>query len=293
MVAYGSLLSGYGMLAERRGGASKLIARDAFPLRLANARRGLAKPSSHGDYLAMDLEPIVAGQPLIARGCDCAADAIGVLGLEFEREWAPLIARREAYSPEKFCELVAIADRAGQPLGEFLLTIAERTRFDLLAYRMALCGLVGYTSAGYVFHPIPFADGRVGVAAIASGFDGSGDPAVRSKRNECGMDRLLSLAEALAVKQPNLQLRRAGQVAYFVECLLGGVHGLEVADLVEGLDPASPLGIEVSRGVMALVAGERARFIAATKLNEARYRGIFSAVADARLQPFFARPAAA
>jgi len=67
VVGYGSLLSGYGMLAERRGGGSKLVARDAFPVSLRNARRGLAKPSSHGNYLAMDLEPTRPNQPITAR----------------------------------------------------------------------------------------------------------------------------------------------------------------------------------------------------------------------------------
>ncbi|HLW69258.1 MAG TPA: hypothetical protein VKS22_01410 [Candidatus Binataceae bacterium] len=287
MVAYGSLLSGYGILAERRGGGSKLIARDAFPVTLANARRGLAKPSSHGHYLAMDLEPLAIGQPLVARG-GAAVDGIGVLGLEFDREWAPKIARREEYSPEKFCELIALADHAGQPLGEYLFALAERTRFDLLAYRTALRELVGYTSPGYVFHPIPFHDGRVGVAAIGSGFEGSGDPAVRSKRNECGMERLLSLPEALAVNRPNLQPEYDGQVGYFVECILGGVHGLGVADLVAGLDPSSPLGLEVKRRLAAAVVDECARFCSATSMDEARYHTAFGGLAEPRLQPFFA-----
>ena len=38
VIGYGSLLSGYGLLAERRGGGSRLIARDAFAVRLRNAR---------------------------------------------------------------------------------------------------------------------------------------------------------------------------------------------------------------------------------------------------------------
>ena len=66
VIGYGSLLSGYGLLAERRGGGSKLIARDAFAVRLSNARRGFAKPSSHGHYLAMDLEPMRRGEPIVA-----------------------------------------------------------------------------------------------------------------------------------------------------------------------------------------------------------------------------------
>ena len=286
IIAYGSLLSGYGILAERRGGASRLVARNGFPVTLTNARRGLAKPSSHGHYLAMDLEPIAAGAPIIAGSANAgAADGIGVLGLEFDREWAPLLARREEYDPVKFVELIERADRAGQPLGEFLYAIAERTRFDLLAYRTELCAMLSYTSHGYIFHPIPFADGRIGVAAIGSGYEGSGDPAVRSKRNEYGMDRLLPLPAALGVK--SFDLDHAGQVGYFVECILGGIHGLGVADLAEGLDPASALGVEVARRVGAALPRERALFRAATSLDEAGYRRAFAAPVDARLRPWF------
>src|ERR1700753_3249434 len=91
MVAYGSLLSGYGILAKRRGGGSRLVARDGFPVTLTNARRGLAKPSSHGHYLAMDLEPVMHGQPIVAHAVnEKDPDGIGVLGLVFDREWAPL-----------------------------------------------------------------------------------------------------------------------------------------------------------------------------------------------------------
>jgi hypothetical protein len=287
VVGYGSLLSGYGMLAERRGGGSKLVARDAFPVVLGNARRGLAKPSSHGHYLAMDLEPASAGHPITAHaGHDGSRRGIGALGLVFDREWAPLISRREEYEPAKFVALIELADRAGQPLGEFLLAIAERTRFDLLTYRMELRAMLGYTSHGYIFHPVPLDDGRVAIAAIGSGYEGSGDPAVRSKRNEYGMDRLLGLPDALRVS--TLELDREGQVGYFVECILGGMHGLGVADLIDGLDSEGELRVEIARRIAAVAADERARFMRATSLDEARYRRNFGAVADPSLQPLLA-----
>src|ERR1700735_685234 len=135
VIGYGSLLSAYGMLAERRGGKSRLVARDAFPVRLLNARRGLAKPSSHGHYLAMDLEPIDATIPMSARAAVGATAVIGALGLVFDREWAPLISRREEYDEHKFVELIGLADRAGLPLGGFLHEIARRPNWDLLDYR--------------------------------------------------------------------------------------------------------------------------------------------------------------
>ena len=286
VVGYGSLLSGYGMLAERRGGGSKLIARDAFPVALHNARRGLAKPSSHGHYLAMDLEPVTRCEPIVAdAGPDGFDGAIGALALVFDRQWAPLIARREEYEPAKFLELIDFADRTGKPVGEFLLDIAARTRFDLLAYRCALREMLGYTSHGYIFHPVPFRDGRVAIAAIGSGYEGSGDPAVRSKRNEYGMDRLLGLPDALAVE--TFELDRDGQIGYFVECILGGLHGLGVNDLAAGLDPSSELGAEVSRRAIATIPVERSLFMKATSLDDARYRRAFAADPHPNLEALF------
>lgn len=290
MVAYGSLLSGYGILAKRRGGGSRLIARDAFPVTLTNARRGLAKPSSHGHYLAMDLEPITHSQPILAHTANANdLNGIGVLGLEFDREWAPLIARREEYDPAKFVELVELADRAGQPLGRFLFAIAERTDFDLLAYRTALREMLDYTSHGYIFHPIPFSDGRVGIAAIGSGYEGSGDPALPSKRQEFGMDRLLGLSEALEVK--SFTLDHDGQVGYFVECLLGGLHGLGVADLIEDLPHDDELALRVADRIRSTLPIERALFLEATSLDEERYRRAFSNSIHHRLKPLFETPA--
>jgi hypothetical protein len=273
VVGYGSLLSGYGMLARRRGGGSKLVARDAFPVTLHNARRGLAKPSSHGEYLAMDLEPVDPNQPIVAERAAGDEAGIGALGLEFDREWAERLARREEYDPAKFLQLLEFADRARTPLGEFLLSIAERTRFDLLAYRCALREMLNYTSHGYIFHPVPFPDGRVAIAAIGSGFDGSGDPEVPSKRQEFGMDRLLALHEALGITA--FALDHEGQTGYFVECILGAVHGLALADLVQGLHQAEELGLDVARRVAGLLPLEQELFLQATSLDRARYRQVF------------------
>jgi hypothetical protein len=285
VVGYGSLLSGYGMLAHRRGGGSKLIARNAFPVILHNARRGLAKPSSHGSYLAMDLEPIEPDQPIMADAACNSDTGIGALGLVFDRQWAERLAQREEYDPAKFLELLNFADRARKPLGEFLLQIAERTRFNLLAYRCALREMLNYTSHGYIFHPVPFRDGRVAIAAIGSGFEGSGDPGVRSKRNEFGMDRLLGLGEALKIT--TLALDHDGQVGYFVECVLGGLHGLGVGDLAAGLSLADGFEVDFGRWMAGAVPLERELFLQATSLDETSYRKNFPGVPTRELQALF------
>jgi hypothetical protein len=286
VVGYGSLLSGYGMLAHRRGGGSKLIAREAFPLMLHNARRGLAKPSSHGRYLAMDLEPLEPNQPIVAEAISNGGDGIGAIGLVFDRQWAERLARREEYDPARFLDLLDFADRARKPLGEFLLQIAESTHFNLLAYRCALREMLNYTSHGYIFHPVPLRDGRVAIAAIGSGFEGSGDPAVQSKRNEFGMDRLLGLDEALKITR--LALDHDGQVGYFVECMLGGLHGLGVADLIAGFSFNDGLGNDFTRLMAGAVPLERELFLQATSLDETGYRKRFPGVPTRAWQEFFA-----
>ena len=97
------------------------------------------------------------------------------------------------------------------------------------------------------------------------------------------MDRLLPLPAALSVN--SFSLDPAGQVGYFVECILGGSHGLAVADLAAGLDPESALGVEVARRVGAALPRERALFMEATSLDEAGYRRAFDTPIDERLRP--------
>ena len=275
VVGYGSLLSGYGLLAERRGGASRLVARDVHPVSIRNARRGLAKPSSHGRYLAMDIEAVDSSLPIAAStAADHHDGGIGGLLLTFDREYAPTIARREDYDAYAFERLIGLADRAGKALGEYLMKIASGTNFDLLTYRMALRSMLDYTSPGYIFHPIEIDDGRVAIIAIGSGFEGSGDPRIVSRRQEFGMDRLLSLEESVRVEIPGFD--RAGQIGYYAECILGGLHGLEVGDLEPRFDPDAGLVRELAAHLGPIAVGERERFIEATSLDAARYGERFS-----------------
>lgn len=277
VLGYGSLLSGYGLLAARRGGRSKLVAMHAEPALVRNARRGLAKPSSHGNYLAMDIEPVDPARPITARAGLSESDGLGIgaLLLTFDRSAAPLISRREEYDPDAFVRLIELADRAGLPLGEFLLNFARETNFDLLAYRAALRKLLGYTSPGYVFHPVPLDDGRTAIIAIGSGFEGSGDPEVISARRRFGIDRQHSFASALEIT--SLDLDRPGQIGYFAECLLGGLHGLAMGDLMRDFEPEAPWAIDLAQRVADVMAHEAGHFLSATSLAEDRYRELFGA----------------
>jgi len=273
VIGYGSLLSGYGLLAERRGGASRLIARDVLPISIHNARRGLAKPSSHGSYLAMDIEPVDSSLPIKASST-AHDEGIGGLLLTFDRDCAPLIARREEYDPDAFTRLIGLADRADLPLGDFLMEIASGTNFDLLAYRMALRTMLDYTSPGYIFHPVPLDDGRIAIIAIGSGFDGSGDPKVVSRRQQYKMDRLLTLDQSMSTELPDFD--PAGQVGYYAECVLGGLHGVDVDDLAPEFDMKAEWARELAAHLGPIASGERERFLEATSIDSVRYSERFS-----------------
>lgn len=271
VVGYGSLLSGYGLMAERRGGRSQLLARDAYPVIIENAARGLAKPSSHGQYLAMDLEPIDPTEPIKVRVARGRGDPhqVGGLLLEFDAEWAARISTREEYDSATFLRLLDIAERAGKALAEYLLIVAQNAAFNLDAYRRELCAILGYTSPGYIFHPVPLDDGRVAIAAIGSGFHSSGHDDVVSKRREFRMEKLLTCGEALALT--HLPMDREGQIGYFAECLLGGVHGVAVGDLMASFDANTDWAGDLARHFHRAAQGERERFMHATSLNERSY----------------------
>jgi hypothetical protein len=288
VVGYGSLLSGYGLMAERRGGRSQLLARDAYPVIIENAARGLAKPSSHGQYLAMDLEPVDPTEPIkvrIARGRGDPSEVGGLL-LEFDAEWAAKISTREEYDSATFLRLLDMAERAGRPLAEYLLVIAQNAAFNFDAYRRELCAMLGYTSPGYIFHPVPLDDGRVAIAAIGSGFHSSGHDDVISKRREFNMVKLLTCGEALVLT--HLPMDREGQIGYFAECLLGGLHGVAVGDLMASFDANADWAPDLARHFHRAADGERERFLRATSLSARAYLARFGDAPAPSLAPLLA-----
>jgi hypothetical protein len=221
----------------------------------------------------MDIEPVDRAAPISAsKGLDGAG--IGGLLLSFDRTDARKIAQREDYKADAFERLIGLADRAGMPLGEYLMEIARGTNFDLLAYRIELRALLEYTSPGYIFHPVAIDDGRVAIIAIGSGFEGSGDPSVISRRRQFGMERLLSLEESLRVELPGFD--RAGQIGYYAECILGGLHGVDVGDLAPRFDPDESWTRELAAHLEPIARGERERFLEATSIDAARYTERFS-----------------
>ena len=206
---------------------------------------------------------------------DDSAGGIGGLLLTFARDCAPLIARREEYDPDAFERLIGIAERAGKPLGEYLIEIARATNFDLLEYRIKLRAMLDYTSPGYIFHPIEIDDGR-----IADNCDRFG--LRRQRRSEdrfapAGIrDGAAAVARRVIARLNFARFDRAGQIGYYAECILGGLHGLDVGDLAAGLDADAGCARELADHLGPIARGERERFFEATSLDAVRYGERFS-----------------
>ena len=99
------------------------------------------------------------------------------------------------------------------------------------------------------------------------------------------MDRLLGLQEALTIK--TLALDHDGQVGYFVECVLGGIHGLGIGDLLAGMSAAGRLGGDFAQRLTDAVPLELEFFLQATSLDETRYRKSFTGIPTQGLQALF------
>ncbi|MGH7907336.1 MAG: hypothetical protein ACREP6_11990, partial [Candidatus Binataceae bacterium] len=76
-----------------------------------------------------------------------------------------------------------------------------------------------------------------------------------------------------------------GQLGYFVECLLGGWHGLSIGDLMDGFEPGSEWGVRLARLFAAETKAERNRFMTATSIDAASYRDRFAPRPDDSLTP--------
>ena len=132
-------------------------------------------------------------------------------------------------------------------------------------FRQRLFKLVGYTSPHYVPHPVRVDDASVAITFLAPGREGSGSERIVPVRVRTGTTALLTLPEAWQ-RKPNRT-----QLDYFLACLLGGVHGINIQDLLEPLAHEHGLSQRVRDALGGELRHEVARFLATTGLDTASY----------------------
>jgi hypothetical protein len=263
VIGYGSLMSGLGLQPLGR-----LRVRAVARLALVNARRGFGKFSQHGDRFAMVLETADPRQPLEARWLPSDAPAGELpegLGLVLQPNDLARLAEREGYSSGAIQRLRDEAARQKLGLAAFLWTQLEAASHDVVGFRQRLFRLVGYTSPHYVPHPVRLDGQRFGLTFVAPGREGSGSDRVVPVRARTGQLAVMSLTEAWH-RKPNRT-----QLAYFTMCLLAGVHGIFIGDLLVALEADPSLRDRLRPLIAAEQRHELARFLDATGLDHTAY----------------------
>ena len=286
IIGHGSLMSGRGLSFS-----GVLQVRQAEIVALANCRRGFAKLSRYGDRFATDLAPTrfpLMGRR-VTRGSSITSEVEG-LALTVPLADACRLAKREGYNPEAFQRLAECADARGSELAAFLWRIHEEAAHDVVGYRRQLFSLTSYTSPHYIPHPVSLGNAAYALIFLAPGFEGTGADDVVAIRQQTNIPTIMNLAEAWR-RKPN-----DDQIAYFLSCLLGGVHGVNVRDLLFTDQEESMLSEKIKDRLGEVLDREQELFLTATSLTLPDYQRTFgekdAALKRSGLQDFLngARP---
>jgi len=129
--------------------------------------------------------------------------------------------------------------------------------------------LTGFTSSHYIPHPVRLAEAGYALIFLAPGFEGTGADDVISVRQETGIHTLMSTREAWR-RKPN-----EDQLAYFLSCLLGGVHGIGMHDLLATVSEEPALVTELTSRIRPAMENEKKRFLTTTGLTPEGYHRSF------------------
>jgi hypothetical protein len=271
LIGHGSLMSGLGLSSS-----GPLQVSYASIVALAGCRRGFAKLSRYGDRFATDLA--VTQLPLEGRLMPPASlpnGEVEALALTVPLDDLYRLAKREGYDPAATQRLNDLARARGINLAEFLWQVHAEAGHDIVAYRRRLFALTGFTSPHYIPHPVRLADAGYALIFLAPGAEGTGSDEVISVRQQTGIHAPLSTREAWQ-RKPN-----EDQIAYFLSCFLGGVHGVCLHDLLATIDEEPVLATELTSRIRRAVDEEQERFLATTGLSRESYRRSFGEPASA------------
>ena len=283
VIGHGSLMSGRGLSFS-----GTFQVREAFIIALHGGTRGFAKLSRYGDRFATDLE--IHYLPLEARRVASTSSPNGeieALALTVSLDDFYRLAKREGYSPVAIQRLAAVAQARKQSLANFLCELQAEAGHDLVAYRRQLFTLTGFTSAHYIPHPVLVAGNGCALIFLAPGFEGTGSDQVISVRQQTGIQKVMNTSETWRQKPTEDQL------TYFLSCLLGGVHGINVRDLLTSVREEPTLDQALRKKIERSLQEEQEEvdcFLTTTGISQAKYRQSFAepnmALARSGLQSF-------
>jgi hypothetical protein len=280
VLGHGSLMSGQGLSFS-----GTVPVKAASIVALRECRRGFAKLSRYGDRFATDVES--SQWPLTGRTMAPTTTPTGeveVLALTVSLEDFSGLVKREGYSAIAMYQLAILARGQGKSLADFLWALHEEVGHERVAYRRRLWALTGFTSPHYIPHPVRLDAQGCALIFLAPGVEGTGADDVIAVRQETGIPTVMNMNETWR-RKPN-----EDQLTYFLSCLLGGAHGLNVRGLLPTHeDPA--LVTQIREQLTQRLAVEREQFLAVTTFSREQYQQAFgdaeTALARGGLSDFF------
>ena len=166
-------------------------------------------------------------------------------------------------------QLTELAHKEKKPLADFLWGIQGDAGHDPVRYRRQLFALTGFTSPHYIPHPVRLAEVGYALIFLAPGFEGTGSDEVVSVRQQTKIPAVMNTSKTWRQK-PN-----DDQLSYFLSCLLGGVHGVNVQDLLASVTDDPTLTTLLQNRLQQELQEEVARFLAVTSLSPETYEKEF------------------
>lgn len=265
ILGHGSLMSGRGLAFS-----GTFAVRRAGIVALADCRRGFAKLSMYGNRFATDVE--LSRLPLRGRRVSPPtgrADGTETLALSVSLDDGYRLMKREGYQPDAARQLVRLGRRQGLGLADFLWQVQTQAGHDAVGYRRRLFELTGYTSPHYIPHPVRIDGDETALIFVAPGFEATGSEAVISVRQQTGVRGLMSAGRAWQ-RKPNDE-----QLSYMVSCVLGGVHGLKIDDLLPRSGDETRLITALRERVRPEITVEPSRFRETVGLSAEQYGRAF------------------
>jgi hypothetical protein len=194
---------------------------------------------------------------------------IETLALSVSLDDAYRLIKREGYQPGAAQKLARLGQERGRGLADFLWQVQTEAGHDVVGYRRRLFELTGYTSPHYIPHPVRVDGDETALIFLAPGFEATGSDAVISVRQQTGVRTVMSTGQTWQHK-PNEE-----QLSYVVSCVLGGVHGVSIDDLLPRLGDDPRLIADLTERLQPEIETEVPRFLETVGLSAEQYRSAF------------------
>ena len=223
------LIFGYGSLMSYHG----LFREDLKPIEIISAvraqikgQRGFAKPSRRKIY-CMDIDDFKLEGKIIKK--KPKQGHIEGLIIKINQKDFPKFCDREGYL--KGNELTSYSSQYDS-IGAALWNLFQNSRCkdyyqSIINYRKNLRNKINYTSGSYIPHPINLKNLGYAITFIAPGkYIDEYQP---SRKKEQNVTRLMNANEVLIRSDVN----RNKFLKYTLECIYGGVHGINIKDIID------------------------------------------------------------